>query len=444
MMDAFEMTNPGNRTLSDYPEYVRAIVDVRRAAFLANAKLGHMDAAKVQAVENACRLTKEKANDGFRNCGFYRAVGVPSLSAVTQHLSRLSGVSEAELCLNQGVIDTAATAAEITVFGHMTKLSTAADGLISCLEEKAVQFSDVIKCGRVGLQDSVPVSVGTEMHSYAQSIREAAEAVNREAQKWTFSHLGGGDLGTGYGIDVGFGSAAAEALSRILERRVLQPHEAYHDLNQSGKFLAAHNALMELALAVWRLANDLEFLSSGPRGGIRELVLPAIAPGSSIMPGKINPTAAELAGGTSDRVMADHDALLSALHRSWGSNGALTGLPIKIMMEDCDLLARTCHVFVSKVIAELTANETQCRTHAENSLALGLILNRVIGREKALSVMELARREKITVKKAALALKVIDEAAANELFNVDELAKTDGNAHLMKKYGSRSKQSMAA
>lgn len=444
MVNEFAMTNPGNRTLSDYPGYVEAIADVRRAAFLANCRLGRVEKNKVQTVETACRLIKEKAAEWFCDYGFYRAVGVPSLSAVTQQLSRLSGVSEADLCLNQGVIDTAATAAEITVFEHMRALSTAIDGLISSLEEKAVQFADVVKCGRVGLQDSVPVSVGAEMHSYAQSIREAAESVDRESRKWTFSYLGLGDQGTGYGIDAGFGLAAVEALSLLLDRQVTRPLEPFHDINQSGKFLAAHNALTELALAIWRLANDLEFLSSGPRGGIRELILPAIAPGSSIMPGKINPTAAELAGGTSDRVLANHDAMLSALHRSWGANGPLTGLPIKLMMEDCNLLSRTCVVLVNKVITGLTVNKTQCRTHAENSLALGLILTRLVGRERAFEVMKKALSEKITVKEAALALKVVPEAAAAELFDVNELATIQGNTRLMKKYCRPSRESEAA
>ncbi len=427
------MKNPGNRSLSDYPEYVRAIVRVLIAGSEANREIGRISAQQFDDLNNAGVKVIDQAHSLFKNCGFYRANGRPSLDAVTQQLSQLSGVDPETVALNQRVVDTSATVAEIVVFDRLLELKASAHTLACALEDKAGEFKGIVKCGRIGLQDATPILLSTEISSYASSIREAIDSIDREQQKWNISHFGSGDLGTGYAIDTDFGELATSVLARLYKRPFVRPTEAYHALNQAGKFLSAHNALVELAFAIWRLANDLEFLSSGPRGGIRELILPAIAPGSSIMPGKINPTAAELAGATSDRVIADHDAMLSALHRSWGANGSLTGIPVKIMMENSDLLSRTCLVLTEKVIRGLTANPEKSQAQAENSIALGLILIRLLGRPKTQEIMNMALKEKLTVKQATLALNALPAEIADEVFDLSKISNLHGNRELMKK-----------
>ena len=435
MINEWMMKNPGNRTLSDYPDYVKAVVRVRKAAAMGNLQIGRVSTKEFEAIVKGADTIESQAETLFTDCGFYRAAGLPALNRITQELSRVCGVAFEKLTLNQGVIDSTATAAEIVIYNALDNLKNDARYLADALEVKAKEFEGIVKCARIGLQDATPVFVSTEILSYAASIREALQAVASEQSKWCVSHFGSADLGTGFGIDADFGQKATLALCEFENRVFEQPTSTYHALNQSGKFLSTHNAVFQLAFAIWRLTNDLEFLSSGPRGGIRELALPAIAPGSSIMPGKINPTAAELASATSDRVMADHQALLSALHRSWGANGPLTGVPVKIMMEDCDLLARTSCVLVEKVIKGLTANPEKSRKQAENSLALGLILTRVLNQSRAQEIMQKALKENITVKEATLAAKVLPEETVDELFDVTRLASLEGNRELMQKYG---------
>ncbi len=408
-----------NRTLTDYPQYFGALVDVTCAAVAGNQALNRISEEKAQAIETAARALKGEA---FNRVSAYGAFAVKAWQAVTDAIAKESGVDLTAVRLNQTAMDATATATEITVFTALSEVGEAAEKLASAIEEKAREFTGVVKCGRLGLQDGAPVFVSTELLSYAASIREAVAELTREKEKWTLSHLGSGALGTGFGIDREFGAKATEVLSTLIGRTLKRPTEAYHALNQAHKFLSSHNALTELAFALWRLSNDLEFLSSGPRGGIRELILPAIAPGSSIMPGKINPTAAELVSATSDRVLSDHEAMIGAIHRSWGANGNLSGLPLRLVLDGAELLKRTCDVFVVKVISGLDVNKANCVREAEMSLALGAALEPVLGKEKALKVIEKAITEKKSIKDAAVSLGYMEESKAAELLNIEKLA----------------------
>lgn len=436
MQKEFTMENPGNRTLANYQPLIKAIALIRLAAAQANRAISRIDETTCKTIEQAVNAVINGESKNFTNCAAYGAFLVQATKAVTEELVEKTGLEASQIALNQSITDVCATASEIVVCDTLSKAAVAALGLAQALEEKAKAFSGVVKCARVGLQDGLPVYVSAELQSYALSLREAATAISREADRWHISHFGSGDFGTGFCVDGGFSEKATKALSQLLSSDFTEPTAPFHALNQAGKFLAAHNALMELAFAMWRIANDLEFLSSGPRGGIRELILPAIAPGSSIMPGKINPTAAELVSATSDRVLADHDALMCGIHRSWGANGTLSGLPVRLVLDDADLLARTCQVFVKKVIEGLTVNQEKCEREAKASLAQGLILGRICGFEKANAVMQKALGEKIDVQEAALTLRVVSEETAKEIFNVQTLADRQGNASLMKKYAN--------
>ena len=436
MQKDFTMDNPGNRTLANSRPLVKAIALIRLAAAQANYAISRIDETTYKTIEKAANNVISGEVEGFSNCTAYGAFLVQATETTTKDLVEKTGLKANQITLNQSVTDVSATACEIAVREALSEATVAAQAVAQALEEKSKEFSDIVKCGRIGLQDGLPVFVSTELQSYALSLREAASSISREADKWNVSHFGSGDLGTGFGIDGGFADKAAEALSNLLSCDFKRSATPFHALNQSGKFLSSHNALMELAFALWRISNDLEFLSSGPRGGIRELVLPAIAPGSSIMPGKINPTAAELVSATSDRVLANHDALLCGIHRSWGANGTLSGLPVRLVLDDAELLARTCRVFVKKVIQGLTANQENCEREAKASLALGLILTRIFGPEKADEVLQKAASEKISVQEAAVTLKAVSEESAKEIFDLQHLADNAGNAALIKKYAN--------
>ncbi len=436
MQKDFTMDNPGNRTLADYRSLIKAMAVLRVAAAQANCAISRLDANACKTIEQAANAITNGSSERFSHCAAYGAFLAEAAEAVTAEFVKKTGVKESLIALNQSVTDVSATACEIAVREALLALVPAAQELALALEEKSKEFSDIVKCGRIGLQDGLPVRVSDELQSYALSIREATASISQEADKWNVSHFGSGDSGTGFGIDGGFADKATKALSSLLSCNFTRPAAPYHALNQSGKFFSSHNALMELAFALWRIANDLEFLSSGPRGGIRELILPAIAPGSSIMPGKINPTAAELVSATSDRVLADHDALLCGIHRSWGANGTLSGLPVRLVLDDADLLARTCRVFVKKVIQGLSANQENCRREANASLALGLILTRICGPEKADEVMQKAVSEKIGIEEAAVTLKALSEDSAKEIFDLQRLADNAGNAAIINKYAN--------
>ena len=425
-------SNIGNRMLADYPQYIRAVAEVRRTAAQANETLGSLTPQQCATIGLAADRLCEEAQSLFAQQGFYRAGSASPLMRITQTMSALADCPVSHLTLNQSITDVTATVAEIVMYDGLSRVIEACGCMIETLRQKAETYADVVKCARVSLQDATAVLVGDELEAYAQRIDEAAGSLRWQLGKWSVSHLGSGDVGTGFMIAPQFAELATERLSQRLGRTLTRPRLPLAELNQDGKFLAAHHALVELAFAIWRLARDLEFLASGPRGGIREWTLPAIAPGSSIMPGKINSTAAQLACATSDQIMADGQALMAALQRSWGVSGSQSLLPVKILMQDTELLARTCLVFNEKVLSGMTCNADKCLTQAQRSLAPALLLTKVAGVAAVEAAVEYALQNDVTVKDAAVSLKLVTAQEADVLFDSARLASVKGNADIMR------------
>lgn len=289
------------------------------------------------------------------------------------------------------------------------KLLPALAGLKKALQDKSVAFDQYIKTGRTHVQDATPLTLGQEFSGYAQQIAFAEDRVNDAMKRVYMLAQGGTAVGTGLNAPKGFGDSVAKKLKEITGLPFTSSPNKFESM-------AAHDALVELsgvcnviAASFHKIANDIRFLGSGPRSGLGELQLPANEPGSSIMPGKVNPTQSEAMTMLSAQVMGNHVAVTVA-----GANGHFELNAYKPVighnvLESVRLLADGATSFTENCVVGLEARPKQIQAHLERSLMLVTALNPHIGYEKAAKIAKTAEKKDMTLKEAALELGYLTE-----------------------------------
>jgi fumarate hydratase class II len=281
--------------------------------------------------------------------------------------------------------------------------------LRASLEEKVKEFDRYIKTGRTHMQDATPLTLGQEFSGYAQQIAFAEDRLHDAMKRVYMLAQGGTAVGTGLNAPKGFGDAVAEKLKEFTGLAFVSSPNKFESM-------AAHDALVELsgvlnviAVSMNKIANDIRLLGSGPRSGLGELILPANEPGSSIMPGKVNPTQAEAVTMLAAQVMGNHVAVTVA-----GSNGHLELNAFKPViahnvLQSIRLLADGATSFTENCVVGLQANAKRIQEHLERSLMLVTALNPHIGYDKAAAIAKFAEKKDLTLKAAALELGHLNE-----------------------------------
>ncbi len=284
------------------------------------------------------------------------------------------------------------------------KLLPAASALLDTLNAKASLFMNVIKCGRTHLQDAVPVTLGQEFSGYAEQVRASIGRIKGALPEVSFLPVGGSAVGTGINVPEGFDSLVCGLVSDYtgLPFRPAQNKFAY---------MAAHDGLVNLsgtlvtfAAALMKIANDIRWLASGPRCGIGELVLPENEPGSSIMPGKVNPTQCEALTMVCVQVIGNHTAVSIA-----GSSGnfelnVFKPVIIYNLLQSIDILAGAIAGFDGKCLRGIKTNDKKIREYLDKNIMTVTALNPYIGYDNAAKIAKLALDKDLTLKEAALSL----------------------------------------
>lgn len=438
----YQVSNfPGDK-LGDYPEYLRALLQVRLASAKANGALGYIASENASRIEQACEsLLADPKSLTALDQTMIRFVGKPAQRAVDSVIRELSGgtVSAKEVALNQFTADVTTTAEGIAVRTSLLHLSDAVRSLSEAIGQKAKEFAGIVKCGRLGLKDSLPMRLDDEFAAYQSLLQYSADELTEEAKGWNICLLGSGDVGNGLGVLPGFAAQAKAAL----EEQVCYPLSSVEPLtsllSNKFRFIVAHAKVQAAADIIWKIARDLTILSSGPRAGIREIVLPAVAPGSSIMPGKINPTVAELIMHLCDKVFSNAAGLNIGIHSGWLGSDSHSSLPLKCMLGSCTLLSDGCEVFKKKVISGLTANKERSGEHARMSLALQILLAQIIGEEKAREIARYAYDNDLTLEDAYTKLQgeAAEDSLEAMLFNVEVISGKEGASEFMKRLSQK-------
>jgi aspartate ammonia-lyase len=392
-------------TLSHYPKLVIALAMVKQAAADANRELGHLSATKHTAISTACaRIIQGEFHDQFvvdmiqggagtsTNMNANEVIANIALEAMGfekgdyKHLHPNNDVNMA-----QSTNDAYPTAIRLGLLLGHDSLLTALDKLIQSLSKKQLEFGHVLKMGRTQLQDAVPMTLGQEFRAFATTLGEDLQHLKLLAPTLlTEVNLGGTAIGTGINADPQYQLLAVKRLAIISGHPLTPAADLIEATSDMGAFVLFSGMLKRTAVKLSKMCNDLRLLSSGPRTGINEINLPPRQPGSSIMPGKVNPVIPEAVNQVAFEVIGNDLALTMAAEGGQLQLNVMEPLIAYKIFDSIRLLTRAMDMLRELCIDGITANEARCRELMENSIGLITALNPYIGYENATRIAKVA------------------------------------------------------
>jgi fumarate hydratase, class II len=293
--------------------------------------------------------------------------------------------------------------------------------LESSLDRKAKEFDDIVKSGRTHMMDATPVRLGQEFGGYAaqitQGIRRAQEAVNDLAEL----PLGGTAVGTGVNTHEHFAARTIDRISRATGVKFREAANHFERESTRDTIVYAHGALNTIAVSLTKIANDLRLMASGPRAGIAEITLPAIQPGSSIMPGKVNPVIPEAVTMVAAQVMGHHTTVTIAGMGGYFELNVMMPVMANALLQSIELIAATARVFAEKCIDGITANEDRCTELLEGNPSLATALAPRIGYDLAATIAKEAFKRRSTAREVAYELSGLTREEVDEIMNAREM-----------------------
>ncbi len=290
------------------------------------------------------------------------------------------------------------------------RLFPALDRLASAFQAKADAFADIVKIGRTHLQDATPLTLGQEFSGYAAQLRQARAGIAAVMPQLAELPIGGTAVGTGLNTKAGYDRLMAEEISRLTGQSFRVADNKFAAMGANDAVVAASGALKTLGAALMKIANDIRWLASGPRSGLGEITTPANEPGSSIMPGKVNPTQCEMVTMIVCQVYGNDAAIGMAGSQGNFELNVYKPLFAAALLQSITLLADACASFAEHCVEGIEANRARIQELVESSLMLVTSLNRHIGYDKAAEIALKAWREGSTLKQAALALGYVTES----------------------------------
>ena len=413
------------------PEVIRAFAVVKLAAARANAQLGVLDARRAGAIETACHEILDGSLDGnFPLAVWQTGSGTQTNMNVNEVIAHRANELLGEdlvhpndhVNCSQSSNDTFPTAMHVAARVALEEQVLPAIGrLTATLDRLSAEYRDVVKIGRTHLQDAVPLTLGQEISGWSAMLGHDRDMIVQACRALSELALGGTAVGTGLNAPAAFGDLAAEEISELLGYAFLSAPNKFHALTSKDQMVFAHGALKALAADLMKIANDVRWLASGPRCGIGELIIPANEPGSSIMPGKVNPTQCEAVTMVAVQVMGNDAAVGFAA--SQGNFELNVFMPVLAynFLQSARLLAEAICSFRERCAVGIRANREKMRHNLHNSLMLVTALNPYIGYENAARTAKKAFRENISLKQACVELGFLSEEEFDRVFHPEEM-----------------------
>ena len=401
------------------PEVIRAFAVLKKAAAQANEKLGMLDAERAELIGRVCdEITEGKLEGNFPLVIFQTGSGTQSNMNVNEVIANRGNEIAGKKLLHpndhvnksQSSNDTFPTAMHIAALcATEDRLLPAVECLTQTFQRLETEYMDIVKTGRTHLQDATPLTLGQEISGWRSMLEHDAAMLRDSLHYLRELALGGTAVGTGLNAHKDFGKESAAAVSRITGRDFVTAENKFHSLTSKDGLVFVHGAVKALAADLMKIANDVRWLASGPRCGIGELTIPENEPGSSIMPGKVNPTQCEAMTMVCVQVMG-HDTTIG-LAASQGNFQLNVFMPVMIydFLESVNLLADACDSFRRNCAEGIRPNRERIDENLRKSLMLVTALNPHIGYENAAKIAKLAHKEGTTLKEAALKLGLVSE-----------------------------------
>ena len=405
------------------PQNIHALAQIKAAAARVNAELGVLDADVAKAVEQAAlEVADGRYDDQFPIDVFQTGSGTSSNMNVNEVIaslaSRTLGSSvhpNDSVNASQSSNDTFPTSIHVAATAAITRdLIPALEHLAEALEAKAVEFETVVKAGRTHLMDATPVTLGQEFGGYAAQVRYGVERLQSALPRVAELPLGGTAVGTGINTPPGFSARVIEVLAELTGLPLTEARNHFEAQGSRDALVEASGQLKTIAVGLHKICTDLRWMGSGPRTGLGELRLPDLQPGSSIMPGKVNPVVPEATSMVCAQVIGN-DATV-AFAGSSGNFELNVMMPVMAanLLQSIRLLANASRVLADRTVAGIEAEVEHCRELAESSPSVVTPLNRYIGYENAAAVAKKAVKERKTIREVVLEEGYVDRGDLTE------------------------------
>ncbi|MDD2196810.1 MAG: aspartate ammonia-lyase [Bacteroidales bacterium] len=401
---AIENFNISGVTLNFFPSIIDGLAIVKEAAAEANFELGLFSKEVKDAIVTACH---EIRNGKYHNHfvvdmiqgGAGTSTNMNANEVIANRALEILGYERGqyEYChpnnhvnLSQSTNDAYPTAVKIALIHSNEKLVEVLQTLVNSFQNKAKEFAHVIKMGRTQLQDAVPMTLGQSFEAYAVTLNEEILRLNSNAQLFLEVNMGATAIGTGINSEPEYSSKVMEHLKRISGIDVVLAGNLVEATQDTGAFVMYSSAVKRLAVKLSKICNDLRLLSSGPRTGINEINLPAMQPGSSIMPGKVNPVIPEVVNQIAFKVIGNDLTVTIAAEGGQLELNVFEPVMVQSIFESIEMLKNGMNTLKYRCIDGITANEEHCRNLVHHSIGLITALNPIIGYEKSNRIAKLA------------------------------------------------------
>lgn len=417
------------------PALIRAIGMVKRAAAEANGELGVVSEERAEAIASAAqevidgRWDAEFVVDVFQagaGVSFHMNANEVIANRANQMMGEALG-SYAKVHPNdhvnygQSTNDVFPTAMRLGTLLALEGLYPVLDGLAGSFAAKAAEFDVVVKAGRTHMQDATPIRLGQEFAAYSVAIRKAKESIARAGEGLRELGLGGSAVGTGINTHPRYRALAISKLAEISGQRLVAAEDMRWAMQSCAPMAEVSAALRGLALEVIRIANDLRLLASGPNTGLNEIHLPSLQPGSSIMPGKINPVLAELAAMVGFQVIGNDTAVAMAVQAGQLELNVMMPTMAYSVLQSIFILTNALRELDVRCVRGITANVARCEFYAQSTVALATALNPYIGYAKAAELVKESVASGRSVIEVAREKGVLSEVQIKEILDVGKM-----------------------
>ncbi len=389
-IDNFEIST---HKLSQYPEFIKALAYVKLAAAQANYELGILDKNIFEAISFACQeLLDGKYHEEFPIDMIQGGAGTSTnmnaneviANIALEKMSKKKG--DYKYCspndhvnLSQSTNDAYPTSLKLAIFEMAQPLITALEKLFFALDKKSSEFADILKMGRTQMQDAVPMTLGQEFGAFATTLKKEIDSLQRVSYQLLEVNMGATAIGTGINAPQGYASLCVDKLQQLLNEPVRLSEDLIEATSDTSAFVDFSSTLKKLAIKLSKISNDLRLLSSGPRAGLYEINLPAKQPGSSIMPGKVNPVIPEVVNQVCFKVIGNDTTIAFASEAAQLQLNAMEPILGLSLMESIKYLTQAMNVLRKQCIDGITANKEHLKKEVKNNIGIVTALNPYIG-----------------------------------------------------------------
>ena len=426
-------------TIDHYPGFVEAWAMVKLAAAKANTEVGAMKPERLAMIEKAAQaVLAGKYHDQFLVDWYQGGAGTSTNMNANEVLANIGlemgGHKKGEyqflephddLNMSQSTNDSYPTAIKVALLLRNDKLIDELQQLVRSFRAKGDAYLEIVKMGRTEMQDAVPMTVGQEFHAFAASLEGEIKNL-REAEKALYGvNMGATAIGTGINVPKGYPERVATHLASMTKKPIVPSEDMLAATWDQQGFVIYSAAMKSLAIKLSKISGDLILLTSGPRAGLSEINLPAIQPGSSIMPGKVNPVVPEVMNLVAFRVMGNDVVVTLAAHSGQLQLNAYEPVEGVATMESQSLIFNTSQLFRTKCIDGITVNEKVLARYMETTIGLATALNPIVGYDKATELAAEAQKSGKGILEVIREKKVLSEAQIKELLDPVKLTGLD-------------------